>query len=85
MTLQTLMYAAAKVSDEMRETIKANPDKVYFPNFGSSDNILKSKNYGTPRSEIFRFAQSGSAGRDFGPKPGNIAIKSPPRRGFRGG
>ena len=41
MTLQTLMYAAAKVSDEMRETIKANPDKVYFPNFGSSDNILK--------------------------------------------
>lgn len=28
------------VSDEVLEKIQNNPDKVYFPNFGSSDNIL---------------------------------------------
>lgn len=38
--IQTLMLLVDQVSDEMRETIKSNPDKVYFPNFGDSDNIL---------------------------------------------
>lgn len=34
--IQTLSDTA-----ETREMLKANPDKVYFPNFGSGDNILK--------------------------------------------
>lgn len=36
-----LINLAKQVSDEMREKIQQNPDKVYFPNFGDSDNILK--------------------------------------------
>jgi phosphatidylglycerol:prolipoprotein diacylglycerol transferase len=37
---QTLTHFAEQVSDEMLEKIQSNPDKVYFPNFGDSDNIL---------------------------------------------
>lgn len=38
-----LTQIAQTLSDtaEIREKLKANPDKVYFPNFGSGDNILK--------------------------------------------
>lgn len=41
MTSNTLLYFAEKVSDEMLQKIEENPDKVFFPNFGNSDNILK--------------------------------------------
>ena len=40
---QTLMTIAAKAADldsEIVQKVRANPDKVYFPNFGSGDNIL---------------------------------------------
>ena len=36
----SLMKLATDVSEEMQDTIKSNPDKVFFPNFGSSDNIF---------------------------------------------
>ena len=29
------------LDSDLIKTIRANPDKVYFPNFGSGDNILK--------------------------------------------
>lgn len=38
---ETLMLFAKDVSDAMQTTITSNPDKVYFPNFGSGDNIFK--------------------------------------------
>lgn len=38
---QLLTQFASDVSEGVRETIIDNPDKVYFPNFGSGDNILK--------------------------------------------
>lgn len=38
---QLITQLAADVSEEMRDTIINNPDKVYFPNFGSGDNVLK--------------------------------------------
>ena len=38
---QLFTQLATDVSEEMRNTILDNPDKVYFPNFGSGDNILK--------------------------------------------
>lgn len=37
----SLTAFASDVSDEMRETIMNNPDKVYFPNLGDGDNIFK--------------------------------------------
>ncbi|MBR6102724.1 MAG: prolipoprotein diacylglyceryl transferase [Ruminococcus sp.] len=40
---QTLMTLAAKAADldsELVQKVRANPDKVYFPNFGSGDNIF---------------------------------------------
>ena len=36
-----IVSMAEDVSRELRKTIESNPDKVYFPNFGSSDNILR--------------------------------------------
>lgn len=41
--LQTsaIVNMADDVSREMQKTITENPDKVYFPNFGSTDNILR--------------------------------------------
>lgn len=41
MTSHSLLYLATKVSEEMQQNINDNPDKVYFPNFGDSDNIFK--------------------------------------------
>ncbi|MDE6148882.1 MAG: prolipoprotein diacylglyceryl transferase, partial [Ruminococcus sp.] len=38
---QLLTQLVSDVSEEMQQTIINNPDKVYFPNFGSGDNILK--------------------------------------------
>lgn len=38
---QLLTQFASDVSEGVRKTIIDNPDKVYFPNFGSGDNILK--------------------------------------------
>ncbi len=38
---QNVMYLVEQVSDEMRRKVVENPDKVFFPNFGSSDNILR--------------------------------------------
>lgn len=38
---QLFTQLATDVSAEMRQTILDNPDKVYFPNFGSGDNIFK--------------------------------------------
>lgn len=38
--LQKILYFSAEVSEELQDSIEANPDKVYFPNFGSSDNIF---------------------------------------------
>lgn len=35
-------FLAEKVSDKIQSDALENPDKVYFPNFGSDDNILKS-------------------------------------------
>lgn len=35
------MYLVEKVSDEVRRKVEENPDKVFFPNFGNSDNILR--------------------------------------------
>ena len=40
MTQQALMLAKT-VSEEMLQTIRENPDKLYFPFFGEGDNILK--------------------------------------------
>ena len=40
---QLLTQFASDVSEGVRETIIDNPDKVYFPNFGSGDNILKKR------------------------------------------
>ena len=40
---QTLMTLAAKAADldsELVQKVRANPDKVYFPNVGSGDNIF---------------------------------------------
>lgn len=37
----TRLAAVFADTAQTRETLKANPDKVYFPNFGSGDNILK--------------------------------------------
>lgn len=40
----SLTASLVKLADDtaaMREKLKANPDKVYFPNFGSGDNILR--------------------------------------------
>ncbi|MGN0601443.1 MAG: prolipoprotein diacylglyceryl transferase [Oscillospiraceae bacterium] len=38
---QLFTQLATDVSDQMRETILNNPDKVYFPNLGGGDNIFK--------------------------------------------
>lgn len=38
---QFISLLAKDVSEEMQKKISENPDKVYFPNFGSGDNILK--------------------------------------------
>lgn len=38
---QLFTQLVSDVSEGVRDTIIANPDKVYFPNFGSGDNILK--------------------------------------------
>lgn len=38
---QIISLLAKEVSKEMQEKILDNPDKVYFPNFGSGDNIFK--------------------------------------------
>lgn len=38
---QNVMYLVEQVSDEVRKKVAENPDKVFFPNFGSSDNILR--------------------------------------------
>lgn len=38
---EQLTAAAKTVGQEMIETIRQNPDKLYFPFFGSGDNILK--------------------------------------------
>ncbi|MGN0622705.1 MAG: prolipoprotein diacylglyceryl transferase [Oscillospiraceae bacterium] len=38
---QLISLLAKDVSEEMQKKISENPDKVYFPNFGSGDNILK--------------------------------------------
>lgn len=40
MTEQLTAFAKT-VSDEMIETIRSNPDKIYFPFFGEKDNIFK--------------------------------------------
>lgn len=40
MTGQAL-YFAQQVSEEMQKRIRENPDKVFFPNFGGSDNIFR--------------------------------------------
>ena len=37
----TLLHFADQVSDEVLQKIQENPDKVYFPNFGGSDNIFR--------------------------------------------
>lgn len=40
----SLTASLVKLADDtaaVREKLKANPDKVYFPNFGGSDNIFK--------------------------------------------
>lgn len=36
-----LISDAYDVSESIREAVISNPDKVYFPNFGSGDNFLK--------------------------------------------
>ena len=38
---QFLQLLATDVSEEMRETILDNPDKVYFPNLGNEDSIFR--------------------------------------------
>ncbi|MCD7741780.1 MAG: prolipoprotein diacylglyceryl transferase [Ruminococcus sp.] len=38
--IQTLMKFATEIDSDIRDEMKANPDKVYFPNFGDSDNVL---------------------------------------------
>lgn len=38
---KNVMYLVEQVSDEVRQKVAENPDKVFFPNFGSSDNILR--------------------------------------------
>lgn len=38
---QQIISLAKTVSDEMVNTIRENPDKIYFPFFGEGDNILK--------------------------------------------
>lgn len=37
----TQLFADSTANDVIREKLLTNPDKVYFPNFGSGDNILK--------------------------------------------
>lgn len=37
---QLFTQLATDVSEKMKDTILDNPDKVYFPNFGDSENIL---------------------------------------------
>lgn len=37
----SIIYLAEKISEELEEKIRQNPDKVYFPNFGDSDNIFR--------------------------------------------
>lgn len=39
--IRTLADTAAGLDSELVQKVRANPDKVYFPNFGSGDNILK--------------------------------------------
>ena len=39
--LQMLADTKMDLDSDLIKTIRANPDKVYFPNFGSGDNILK--------------------------------------------
>lgn len=43
--IRTAMYFAQQMTDESIQAVKdkliSNPDKVYFPNFGGSDNIFK--------------------------------------------
>lgn len=38
---QIVQFLAKDVSGEMQQKILENPDKVYFPNFGSGNNIFK--------------------------------------------
>ncbi len=40
-TLLTALADQSAKNAELREKFRANPNKVYFPNFGSGDNILK--------------------------------------------
>ena len=35
------MYFVEQVSEEVRKKVEENPDKVFFPNFGSGDNIFR--------------------------------------------
>lgn len=39
--IRTLADTAAGLDSELVQKVRANPDKVYFPNFGSGDNVLK--------------------------------------------
>ncbi|MBR0528582.1 MAG: prolipoprotein diacylglyceryl transferase [Ruminococcus sp.] len=41
MNVMTALTALADDTAAVREKLRANPDKVYFPNFGGGDNILK--------------------------------------------
>ncbi|WP_294487633.1 prolipoprotein diacylglyceryl transferase [uncultured Ruminococcus sp.] len=41
MNVMTALTALAEDTAAVREKLRANPDKVYFPNFGGGDNILK--------------------------------------------
>ncbi|MBE6873869.1 MAG: prolipoprotein diacylglyceryl transferase [Ruminococcus albus] len=41
MNVMTALTALAEDTSAVREKLRANPDKVYFPNFGGGDNILK--------------------------------------------
>lgn len=41
MNVMTALTTLAEDTAAVREKLRANPDKVYFPNFGGGDNILK--------------------------------------------
>ncbi|MBQ8966316.1 prolipoprotein diacylglyceryl transferase [Ruminococcus sp.] len=41
MNVMTALTTLANDTAAVREKLRENPDKVYFPNFGSGDNILK--------------------------------------------
>ena len=40
-TLTTVLAEESTKNTQLLEKFRANPNKVYFPNFGSGDNILK--------------------------------------------